>query len=142
MINHSNENTILDDANSPELDKKQLGVITEDFIKVSDHLKEASYQIKSRKYSEFPIFIATVSDVPLLGDTLFYKEDFGTHYEYKASFIEEFLQRDIVGKESEGLFKENYRDSEEYCCLFVMDGKFASFVYIPFPDDSNTIEYT
>jgi hypothetical protein len=140
MINHSNENTILDDANSPDLDRKQLGLITEDFIKVCDHLKEASYQVKSRKFSKFPIFIATISEVPV-GNTLFYKKDFGTRYEYKASFIEEFLERDIVGKESEDLFKENYRDSEEYCCLFVMDGKFASFVYIPFPNDSNTIDY-
>jgi hypothetical protein len=140
MINHSNENVLLDDANSPELDKKQLGLVTEDFIKVSDHLKEASYQIVSRKFSKHPIFVATVSEVPI-GNTLFFKEDFETRYEYKASFLEEFLERDIIGKESDELFKENYRDPEEYCCLFVMDGKFASFVYIPFPNDSNTVEF-
>ncbi|MFT5886305.1 MAG: hypothetical protein ACI9IP_002769 [Arcticibacterium sp.] len=140
MINHSNENTILDDANSPEIDKKQMGVITEDFLKVCDNLKEASYQIVSRKFSKFPVFVATVNEVAM-GNTLFFKEDFGTRYEYKASFLEEFLERDIVGKESEDLFKENFKDAEEYCCLFVIDGKFASFVYIPFPVDSDEVDY-
>lgn len=134
MINYANENSLMDDANSPDLDKRQLGLITEDFLKVCDNLKEASYQIKSRKFSEFPVFVATVSEVPV-GNTLFYKEDFNTRYEYKASFFEEFLERDIIGKESGELFIENYKDPEEYCCLFVMDGKFASFVYIPFPED-------
>lgn len=133
MINHANENTILDDANSPELDKKQLGLITEDFLKVCDHLKEASYQIKSRKFSDYPVFVATINDVPV-GNTLFYKDDLKTRYEYKASFFEEFVDRNLIGKESLELFKENFRNPEEYCCLFVMDGQFASFVYIPFPD--------
>jgi hypothetical protein len=49
--------------------------------------------------------------------------------------IEEFLQRELVGAESEELFKENYKDPEEYCCLFVMDGKFVSFVFVPYPED-------
>jgi Mg/Co/Ni transporter MgtE len=32
-------------------------------------------------------------------------------------------------------FKKNYKDPEEFCCLFVVDGDFASFVYIPYPED-------
>ena len=48
MINHSNENTIMDDANSPEIDKALMGKVSSDFVKVSDHLKEASYQIRKR----------------------------------------------------------------------------------------------
>ncbi|MGR3812061.1 hypothetical protein [Jiulongibacter sp. NS-SX5] len=134
MINHSNENTIMDDANSPELDQKKMGVITEDFLKVCDNLKEAAYQIKSRGFSEFPVFVAATDEVPL-GNTLFFKDDFKTRYDYKASMLEEFLQRELIGAESEALFKENYKDSEEYCCLFVMDGKFVSFVYVPYPVD-------
>ncbi|UBM60465.1 hypothetical protein LAG90_07405 [Marinilongibacter aquaticus] len=134
MINHSNENTLLDDANSPELDKKKMGEITEDFLKVCDNLKEASYQIRSRKFSEYPIFVATDAEVSM-GQTLFYPQDFKTKYEYKASFLEEFLSLNLIGPESEVLFKENYKNADEYCCLFVKDGNFVSFVYVPFPID-------
>lgn len=134
MINNSNENYLMDDANSPELDKKLVGRITEDFLKVSDNLKEASYQIKSRDFSKFPVFVVCDKDVPV-GQTLFYRGDLENNYEYKASFIEEFLSRELVAKESEEFFKEHYKNPEEFCCLFVMDRDFAGFMYVPYPED-------
>ena len=36
MINHSNENTLMDDANSPEINQKLMGKVASDFVKVSD----------------------------------------------------------------------------------------------------------
>lgn len=134
MINHSNENYLMDDANSPELDKKLVGRVTEDFLKVSDNLKEASYQIRSRDFSKFPIFVVCDNDVPI-GQTLFFKGDLENSYEYKASYFEEFLSRELIGKESEELFKEHYKNVDEFCCLFVVDRDFAGFMYIPFPED-------
>ena len=47
---------MISDFNDPELNGKYLGTITSDFIKISDVLKEAAYQIKSRGFSDFPIF--------------------------------------------------------------------------------------
>ena len=32
-------------------------------------------------------------------------------------------------------FKMAYKDPDEFCCLFVMDGAFTRFVYIPYPND-------
>ncbi len=124
----------MDDANSPDLDQKLLGRVSSDFIKVCEHLKEASYQIRKRQFSAYPIFILSQEDVEA-GQTFFLKSDFGTLYHYKASFLEEFLEREIIGKESESLFKENFKDPEEYCCLFIIDQNFAGFAYLPFPED-------
>ena len=134
MIYNSNENSLMDDANSPEANQKLLGKVSEDFIKVSDNLKEAAYQIKKRGFSEYPVFVLTRLRVEI-GTTLFMPQDFGTVYEYKASFVEEFLQRNLIAEGSIELFKENYRDNEEFACLFVMDGDFAGFVYVPYPED-------
>ncbi|WP_337042394.1 hypothetical protein [Emticicia sp. 17c] len=134
MINHSNENTILDDANSPELDNKIMGRISEDFVTVADHLKEASYQIRKRGFSEYPIFVLT--KIPTeVGQLLFGRSDFKTKFDYKASFLDEFVQRKLIGEESIELFKENYKNPEEYCCLFVIEDNFAGFVFVPFPED-------
>jgi len=49
--------------NDPELNGKYLGTITEDFIKVSDNLKEASYQIRTRGFSDYPIFPTSKHDL-------------------------------------------------------------------------------
>jgi hypothetical protein len=47
----------MDYANDPELSGKYLGTITKDFAVVSDTLKEASYQIRKRDISKYPIFV-------------------------------------------------------------------------------------
>ena len=134
MINHSNENVLMDDANSPEINREVLGRISSDFIKVSDFLKEASYQIRKREFSTYPIFVVTQQVVPV-GQLLYGRDEFGNLFDYKASMLEEFIQRNLIGEESIELFKENYKNPDEFCCLFVIDGDFASFVYMPFPED-------
>ena len=134
MINHSNENTIMDDANSPEIDKALMGKVSSDFVKVSDHLKEASYQIRKREFSECRIFVVSTQKVEI-GAPLFQQGDLSSIYFYNASFLEEFVTRTMIGEESIELFKENYRNADEYCCLFVIDGGFAGFIFLPFPID-------
>ena len=134
MINHSNENVLMDDANSPDVNRKLLGMISGDFVKVSDQLKEASYQIRKRGFSDHPVFV--VSQEPAeIGLMLFEREAMGNRWNYQASFLQEFVDRNLVGQESVELFVENYKNSEEYCCLFVIHGDFAGFVFVPYPED-------
>ncbi|GAA4394481.1 hypothetical protein GCM10023187_00330 [Nibrella viscosa] len=134
MIHHSNENTLLDDANSPEINKKLMGEISGDFVLVADHLKEASYQIRKRGFSEYPIFILARNEVPV-GQLLIGKNELANQWHYKASLLDEFVQLNFIGPESVDLFKENYKNPDEYCCLFVIQGDFAGFVYVPYPED-------
>ncbi|GAB3549084.1 hypothetical protein [Spirosoma fluminis] len=134
MIHHSNENTILDDANSPEINKRLMGEISSDFVKVADQLKEASYQIRTRGFSEYPVFVASRREVPV-GQLLIGPQELENQWTYKASFLDEFIQRALIGQESIELWKENYKKPDEYCCLFVVHGDFAGFVYVPYPED-------
>lgn len=134
MINNSNENSLMDDANSPELNRKLMGVVSEDFIRVSDQLKEASYQIRKRGFSENPIFIMTSTDVEL-GVLLIGSTEMTNRYNYRASFMQEFIDRKLIGEESAEAFVENYKDADEYCCLFALIGDFSGFIYVPYPED-------
>lgn len=134
MINHSNENTILDDANSPELSKQLMGVISQDFVLVADVLKEAAYQIKQRGFSSYPIF-ATSQEPLSIGQLLIGSGELQNRWNYHASLLEEFLQRNLVADNAVELFKENYKNLEEYACLFVYHGDFAGFVFVPYPID-------
>lgn len=134
MIHHSNENALLDDANSPEINKQLMGEISSDFVKVADQLKEASYQIRKRGFSEYPVFVASRREVPV-GQLLIGANELENQWSYKASFLDEFVQRGLIGPESIDLWKENYKKPDEYCCLFVVHGDFAGFVYVPYPED-------
>ena len=134
MINNSNENSMMDDANSPELNKKIMGLVSEDFIKVSDQLKEASYQIRKRGFSENPVFVLAYTEVDL-GVLLIDAKELENRYSYRASYMQEFVDRKLIGEESVDLFIENYKNPDEYCCLFTLLGDFSGFIYVPYPED-------
>jgi hypothetical protein len=134
MINHSNENVLMDDANSPDVDQKLLGLISQDFVKVSDQLKEASYQIRKRGFSDHPVFVVSVNDAEI-GILLIAREELDNKWNYRASYLQEFVDRNLIGEESVELFIENYKQADEYCCLFVLKDDFAGFVFVPFPED-------
>lgn len=119
--------------NDPELSGKFLGTISADFIKVSDALREASYQIRKAGF-EYPVFPICKEPQPI-GQLLFDPERNGTAWFYYASFLNEFTQRELVEKEKESDFISAYKDPDEFCCLFVIDNAFTKFVFIPFPED-------
>jgi len=121
--------------NSPDLNGKYLGLISSDFALVSEHLKETSYQIKKRGFSDFPIFV-TSQRVIEIGQKLIGVGEFNENkWNYHASMLEEFVQRNLISQENVELFIQNYKNIEEFCCLFVVDGQFTNFVFIPFPEE-------
>ena len=120
--------------NDPELNGKYLGSISQDFVIVADTLKEAAYQIKKRGFSDYPIFPVSKIDLPI-GQLLIGKLELATNWNYNASYLDEFIQREIVGEDKIEEFKANYKDPDEFCCLFVVDDEFTRFVFIPYPED-------
>lgn len=121
--------------NSPDLNGKYLGIISEDFVNVAHILKDAAYQIKQRKFSDYPIFVVTQQPVDIGQKLIGLAELNGNRWQYNASFLEEFLQRQLIAEENREVFTTNYKDIEEYCCLFVIDGQFTNFVFIPYPEE-------
>ena len=122
--------------NSPDLNGKYLGLISSDFVLVADALKEAAYQIKKRGFSDFPIFVCSQRTIEIGQMLIGVNELHGNKWNYHASMMEEFVQRKLIAEENIELFAQNFKDIEEYACLFVVDGQFTNFVFIPFPDEN------
>lgn len=120
--------------NDPELDGKYLGTITQDFVKVSDTLKEASYQIRKREISAYPIFPISKINIAI-GKLLIENIETPTDWNYYASFLNEFVERNLIAEEKVEEFKIAYKQADEFCCLFVVDKDFTNFVFIPYPED-------
>lgn len=124
----------MDIVNDPELDGKYLGTITNDFVKVSDALKEASYQIRKRGFSDYPIFPISHQECPL-GKLLIPKESADIKWNIFATYLDEFVQRKLIDPDKVDNFKAVYKNPDEFCCLFVMDDIFTNFTFIPYPAD-------
>lgn len=119
--------------NDPELNGKYLGTISQDFVKVADSLKEASYQIRRAGF-EYPVFVLCKDQQPI-GQLLFERVQSSTDWNYYASFLDEFLQRELVAADKKQDFESAYKDPDEFACLFVVDTQFTSFLFIPYPED-------
>jgi hypothetical protein len=119
--------------NDPELSGKYLGTISQDFVKIADTLKEASYQIRKAGF-EFPIFPICKAPQPV-GQILIDQGLQDVEWNYYASFLDEFIQRNLVAADKVEDFKNAYKNPDEFCCLFVVDKTFTNFVFIPFPED-------
>ncbi|AMM52663.1 hypothetical protein TH61_00620 [Rufibacter sp. DG15C] len=120
--------------NDPELNGKYLGTITTDFVQVSDTLKEASYQIRKRDISKYPIFVFS-REVTKIGGLLIEAAERNLQWNVNASFLEDFVNRQLVAADKIEEFQQAYRDADEYCCLFVVDREFMNFVFVPYPED-------
>ncbi len=125
---------MISDFNDPELSGKYLGTITSDFIKISDVLKEASYQIRTHKFSDYPIFPISKEMQPI-GKIFIGKAEKELDWNYFITYLDEFVQRTLIAGEAVEDFKNAYKDPDEFCCLFVLDGAFTRFVFIPYPND-------
>ncbi|HPI11957.1 MAG TPA: hypothetical protein PLK63_13025 [Catalimonadaceae bacterium] len=121
-------------ANDPELNGKFLGTITSDFVKIADQLKEAGYQMKSRRISDYPVFVMCRQVQPI-GGLLYDKLNENLDWNYFIAMAEEFVAREILSTEGYETFVSTYKDPEEFCCLFVVDPEFTNFVFVPYPED-------
>ena len=107
----------MDISNDPELNGKYLGTVTQDFVKIADHVKEASYQIRKRGFSDYPIFVISKEEIPI-GQLLFKKEEIETTWNYYVTYVDEFVQRKIIQKDKLDLFKVSYKNPEDYLLYF------------------------
>ena len=96
--------------NDPELNGKYLGSITQDFVKISDNIKEASYQIRKRGFSDYPIFPISKEDQPI-GQLLYGKLELDLDWNYFASFVDEFVDRKLISEDHIKMFIDAYKRS-------------------------------
>ncbi len=118
--------------NDPELDGKYLGTISNDFVTVAESLRDASYEIRSRGFSDFPIFPISKVEIPI-GELLIDKKEMALKWNYYVTYVDEFEQRKLITDKK--MFQKTYKNPDEFCCLFVVDEEFTNFLFIPYPED-------
>ncbi|MGB3181727.1 MAG: hypothetical protein WBB45_10075 [Cyclobacteriaceae bacterium] len=120
--------------NDPDLDPKYLGTITQDFAVVSNILRESAYQVKKRGFSDYPIFPVSKTPLPI-GQLLLARDELALEWNYYITYLDEFVQRELIDGERIEEFQDTFKDPDEFCCLFVVDGEFTRYVFIPYPEE-------
>ena len=106
-------------------------VVTE-FAKLAHLLQEASYEVRRRRLSAYPLFVRC-EEAPNLGVCLIALGEQGATAHYYASSLEELNKVGLV--EDTEAFSQSYKDSDQYCCLLLVDPEEVQLVYLPYPEE-------
>ena len=96
-------------------------------------MKQATEVILNEGVTVFPIFIAHQVEMEL-GIPIVNHHESGELWSIHASSLEEFVARNIIANDHIDDFKANYKNPEEYLCVFVISELGALFIYIPQTD--------
>lgn len=97
----------------------------------SESIQEIATEILNEGLSEYPIFVAHQHEVSL-GELILDKNDLNTQWSIQASMLEEFVQKGIIHTEKKERFIKQYKNPNEYMCLFVIVPEGANFVFYPY----------
>ncbi len=97
----------------------------------SESIKEIATEILNEGLSEYPIFVAHQHEVAL-GELILDKSELNRSWSIQASMLEEFVEKGIIHKEKKDRFIKQYKNPNEYMCLFVIVPEGANFVFYPY----------
>ena len=97
----------------------------------NESIKEIAAEIMLEGLSEYPIFVAHQHEVAL-GELILDKDELNTQWSIQASMLEEFVQKGIIHKDKKERFIKQYKDPNQFMCLFVIVPEGANFVFYPY----------
>ncbi|MNE76440.1 hypothetical protein D3C80_1726770 [compost metagenome] len=121
----------LENPDQPQKGPSPLVSLEKDLKLYNESIREVAADILEAKLSDYPIFVAHQHEVSL-GQTILNSKELKTSWNINASTLEEFIEKNIIAKEREEYFVNNYKNPEEYMCLFVVVPEGANFVFYPY----------
>lgn len=99
----------------------------------ASYLQGIAHEVLDSGTSRYPVFVAYEGQPVDLGRPLLDHRQLDTRWSVRASVMEEFIQKGILTREQFLVFKETWKDPNDYMCVFVANPSQPSFVYLPYP---------
>lgn len=112
-------------ANSP------LISLQSDLKIFSESIREVAVEIMVEGLSKYPIFVAHQHDLKL-GELILDKNELNMSWSIHASTMEEFIEVGLIKKSRKEHFVSNYKNPNEFMCVFVIVPEGANFVFVPY----------
>ncbi|AFD09401.1 hypothetical protein [Solitalea canadensis] len=121
----------LENSDQPQKGPSPLVSLEKDLKLYNESIREVAADILEAKLSDYPIFVAHQHEVSL-GQMILNSKELKTSWNINAATLEEFIEKNVIAKEREEYFVNNYKDPEAYMCLFVIVPEGANFVFYPY----------
>ncbi|WP_207535514.1 hypothetical protein [Desertivirga arenae] len=126
-------NELLNQPGGGETPKKEspLKSLEKDLKLYSESIKEVSVEIIVEGLSAYPIFIAHQHEVKV-GEPILDHKELNTTWSINASYLEEFIEKGVIHPEKKERFIKQFKNAEDFMCLFVIVPEGANFVFFPY----------
>lgn len=115
------------------LDEEVYKSLHDDLEICRDYIKQISAGIIKGGVSKYPIFVAMRGEMDIdIGLPVINRSDFDISWNFNASHLEDFVNRQLVKKEKATDFIKAYKNPEEFMCIFVAEENATSFVFMPY----------
>lgn len=126
------EELLNEDKNNEESKNESPLVSLEKDLKFfNESIREVGIEILMEGLSNYPIFIAHQHDLKL-GEVILDRHDLNTEWSIHASTFEEFVERGVIKEVLKERFISNYKNPNDFMCVFVVVPEGANFIYYPY----------
>ncbi|MDP5171706.1 MAG: hypothetical protein NWR72_15775 [Bacteroidia bacterium] len=108
-----------------------LESIRNDVDRIGEQLKEIALQVINDRISSFPVFVAS-HEHHNIGRPIFDPDRSTLNWNFHASLLEEFIQKELIRKDRVMAFQKAYQDPEVRACIFVFTPDMAQFIFVPY----------
>lgn len=119
------------DGGQPAPKESPLKSLEEDLKFYNDSIKEVAVEIMVEGISAYPIFIAHQHEVNF-GEPILDKNELNTNWTIHAATLEEFVERNIIHPDKQQRFIKQYKNANDFMCLFVIVPEGANFIFYPY----------
>lgn len=116
-----------------KIDEELFNSLHSDLDICRDYIKQVSRGMVKGEVSKYPIFVAMRGEADIdIGVPIINRGDFDISWNFNASHLEEFVNKNVVAKEKVSEFKKGYKSPEDFMCVFVAEEGAMSFVFMPY----------
>jgi hypothetical protein len=116
-----------------KFDEEILASLQQDLNACKTYIRQVSLGMLKGKVSKYPIFVAvrSLADIDL-GLPIINRDELDLTWSINVSHLEDFVNSNIIHSEKLEDFKKNYKDPNEFMCIFIAEEGMMSFIFMPY----------
>jgi hypothetical protein len=124
-----------------KFDEEILASIHHDLNVCRNYIRQVSLGMVKGNVSKYPIFVMMRSQMDIdLGLPIINREEMDLNWSINASHLEDFVNSNIILKDKVDGFIKNYKNPQDFICVFVAEEGMMSFIFMPYEQPQNKLD--
>ena len=124
-----------------KFDEEILASIHHDLNVCRNYIRQVSLGMVKGNVSKYPIFVLMRSEADIdLGLPIINRDELDLTWSVNASHLEDFVNSHIVKQDKVADFVRNYKNPQEFMCVFVAEEGMMSFIFMPYDKPQNKLD--